>query len=202
MGAVALLPKCPHGVYLGGSRGTKALYCGLCNPEGTDGTDVPPGSEWRTCERCGKTRAVISFRKRARVCLDCSPRPRATVDTPERRRERSVLRRDRAGDFTWEGWLEKLTGYAKSVCTFCERPLNPETAIRVRWVPLTRGGKNDLVNITPACERCAKMRAASWPAHESASSRPESGHGIGEMESESAAPSSLSPRFGAVATAI
>jgi hypothetical protein len=155
--------KCRHGIYLGGSPDHRALYCTLCResdePFAGDGK-VELGRH-RTCQRCCQTKSVDQFPETGitGTCLECSPRPRA-IDSPERRRERSLIRRDRSGNLTLDAWYQKIEA-AGRLCTFCECPLTPATAICVRWIPLKQGGKNDLENCTPSCQRCARIRAAS-----------------------------------------
>jgi hypothetical protein len=69
------LPKCPHGVYVGGSPGNRARYCGLCTAD----ADAEPkvAGRFRTCERCNKSKLLAEFHSTKKglsgSCKECRP---------------------------------------------------------------------------------------------------------------------------------
>jgi hypothetical protein len=193
------LPKCPHGVYLGGSADQRARYCGLCTAD-PEAEPKAPG-RFKTCERCSKTKPLSEFHSAkkglAASCKECRPLNRTPkgfrkldqcrtcgvpvapptkycgpCSTPEAaarreeeaarvRAERWLLRPDRygVGTLTLENWRQKVAA-ANWRCSFCGRPLDEATAVCVRVVPVTQGGKNDIENCVPSCQPC-KNRASA-----------------------------------------
>jgi hypothetical protein len=69
------LPKCPHGVYVGGSPDNRARYCGLCtaDPE----TEPKVAGRFKTCEQCSKTKPLGEFHATKNglsgSCKECRP---------------------------------------------------------------------------------------------------------------------------------
>jgi hypothetical protein len=141
----------------------EAGRCRVC------GTEIePPAGLCTSCEQLQSLAdcKVPAGNRQARLDLRHIRTHQWPKQNPERRKEHGLRRRDRygTGDFTLEAWLEKLQR-AGWLCTFCERGLTFETAVCVRWIPASLGGRNDIDNCTPACARCQSIRAASFRWH-------------------------------------
>ena len=61
------------------------------------------------------------------------------------------------GSFTDAEWQAKLKEYAYT-CAYCHRPTKRLTVDHV--VPISRGGRNEISNIVPACRSCNSRKGA------------------------------------------
>jgi 5-methylcytosine-specific restriction endonuclease McrA len=57
------------------------------------------------------------------------------------------------GSFTEQEWLDKLAKLGMQ-CYYCSKPLDEKTLVIEHMTPLSRGGKNVIDNIVPACRPC------------------------------------------------
>lgn len=60
-------------------------------------------------------------------------------------------------------WLELLEAHG-FCCHYCGRQLPPDELVPDHVTPLTRGGKNAIANIVPACPRCNCQKGSKTEA--------------------------------------
>lgn len=144
--------------------------------------NVEPPHEF-TCSACNAGKSAHGGRIPTKIETDLARKLRAASHTlrptiwdrshKQRARIRAMLRPKRYGKSPCAGMTraERAEWYARTIaewqtkiaactaCPYCGLPVTPETAYCRRIQPLSRGGANEPVNWTPACESCAKSKS-------------------------------------------
>ena len=57
-----------------------------------------------------------------------------------------------------KSWLLKLTKLKEVICAYCEEPVAKEDWSIDHFLPLSRGGKNNIRNMVMSCYKCNKAK--------------------------------------------
>ena len=71
---------------------------------------------------------------------------------------RKLRMRGNGGSHTLAQWRECLAA-SNYRCAYCRVPLTMKTATRDHVLPISKGGSNDISNITPSCQSCNSRKS-------------------------------------------
>lgn len=79
--------------------------------------------------------------------------------TDNRRALASKNKQAMEGSHTHEQWVKRLREFGYR-CYWCTKQLDEWSATKEHLTPVSRGGRNDIANIVPACRPCNEKKGA------------------------------------------
>lgn len=109
--------------------------------------------QYGECQWCG---GVMTDHHGKQVCSD-------RCKWARKGQRRAARMAGASGDYRWSD-LFKLWVKLRQCCAYCLEPLPLEQMQAEHVTPLTRGGRNDISNLLPACRDCNSEKSDRTPA--------------------------------------